>query len=152
MPCQSKINRKNRYPLMKVISLKSQNKSDLIGAFASGLCLLHCIATPLLFIVQTCSATCCEASPSWWKWLDYIFLVISFVAIFRSSKTTTKRWIGQALWLSWSVLAFIILNEKTGWLLLPEFSIYIPALALIALHLYNQKYCQCNENCIHETH
>lgn len=135
---------------MKAISFRSQNKSDLIGAFASGLCLLHCVAVPLLFIVQTSSVSCCEASPYWWKWLDYLFLIISFMAIYRSNKTTTKRWIGKALWLSWGTLAFLILNEKLEWFSIPEFTIYIPALALIFLHLYNQKYCQCDENCIHE--
>ncbi len=137
--------------MIKAVSFTYQKKSDLIGAFASGLCLLHCVATPLLFIAQTCSATCCDSSPTWWQWIDYLFLIISFVAIYRSNQTTSKAWIGKALWISWLLLFFFIINERLELLPLPEFAIYIPALALISLHFYNQKYCKCNNNCIHKT-
>jgi len=44
------------------------------------------------------------------------------------------------------VLFIIIMNEKMAWFSLSEQAIYFPALALIALHLYNKKYCQCNNN------
>lgn len=135
--------------MINALSNTYRKNTDLLGAMASGLCLIHCIATPLLFIAQTCSATCCEASPIWWQWIDYLFLVISFVAVYRSNQTTSKAWVGKALWFSWSLLAFLILNEKMGWIPLPEFAIYLPALSLISLHLYNQKYCKCDENCIH---
>lgn len=134
---------------MKLSILPYQRNSDLFGAAASGLCLIHCVATPFLFIVQTCSETCCDASPSWWSSLDYIFLVISFLAIYRSSKTSSNRIISRALWSSWIVLAFIILNERLEFFHLPHFFIYIPAIALIILHLYHQKYCQCSDDCIH---
>ncbi len=136
--------------MIKSLSRTYQKKSDVLGAAASGLCLIHCLATPLLFIAQSCSMTCCEASPSWWSSLDYVFLIISFFAILRSNQTTSKVVIGRALWVSWGVLAFIILNERFDFIPLPEYAIYIPALALIILHLYNQKYCQCGDDCIHE--
>ena len=135
--------------MIKASSLTFQNKSDLIGAFSSGLCLLHCIATPFLFITQASLTNCCEASHTWWKSMDYLFLIISFAAVYRSNQTTSKAWIGKALWGSWIILFMVILNEKLEWLALPEIAIYFPALALIILHLYNQKYCQCDENCIH---
>lgn len=136
--------------MIKTLSLSYQKNSDLIGAVASGLCLIHCIATPLLFIAQTCSATCCETSPIWWQWIDYLFLLISFFAVYRSNKTTSKAWIGKAMWISWALLFMLIINERFELISLPELALYLPALALISLHLYNQKYCQCNENCIHQ--
>lgn len=71
----------------------SLNKPDVFGAFASTLCLLHCIATPLLFIVHSCSIGGCSATPVWWKSIDYLFLVISFFAIYRSTQTTTSTFI-----------------------------------------------------------
>jgi len=123
-----------------------KRKSDILGAIASTLCLIHCIATPFLFIVQACSATCCNASPVWWQFIDYLFLVISFFAIYQSTQTTTNKWIKPALWLNWFLLFMIIVNEKIGWLLLNDNLIYIPALTLVALHLYNLKYCKCNTN------
>lgn len=120
-----------------------KQKSDNIGALASTLCLIHCIATPFLFIVQSCSVTCCSATPVWWRYIDFLFLIVSFFAIYKSTQTTSKDWIKPFMWLSWSILFFLIINETKGWLTLNEKLIYIPALTLITLHLYNKKYCKC---------
>ena len=121
-----------------------KQKTDLIGAIASTLCLIHCIATPFIFIAQSCSMVCCDSAPVWWSVIDYFFLVISFFAVYRSTQTTASYWIKPFLWLSWSVLFIIIMNEKITWFHLSEQAIYFPALTLIGLHLYNKKYCQCN--------
>ncbi|MEO9571913.1 MAG: MerC domain-containing protein [Polaribacter sp.] len=124
-----------------------KQRTDTLGALASAICLIHCIATPFIFIAQSCTVTCChEETPTWWKFIDYFFLIISFFAIKRSTQTTSSKWIKPALWISWCILFFIIINEKFQWLSLSESSIYFPALSLIILHLYNKKYCQCNTN------
>lgn len=120
-------------------------KADIWGATASSLCIIHCVATPFIFITQACTATCCESTPVWWRFIDYFFLVISFLAIYRSTQTTVVNWIRTALWLSWISLFLVIMNEKIEWISLPEVVNYIPAIALTLLHLYNQKYCQCNQ-------
>lgn len=121
-----------------------KQKPDSIGAIASTLCLIHCAATPLIFIVQSCSLACNHGVPIWWKFIDYFFLLISFFAVYRSTQTTTSNWMKPALWFSWVVLFIVIVNEKLAWFPLNEKIIYIPAMALIGLHLYNKKYCQCN--------
>lgn len=118
-------------------------KPDNIGAMASTLCMIHCLATPFIFIAQSCSATCCASAPSWWLWIDYFFLAISFFAVFRSAKTTSKKWMKSALWISWIALAIVILNERMVFIHLPKTVTYIVASALVILHLYNRKYCQC---------
>lgn len=125
-----------------------KTKADSIGIIASSLCLVHCVATPFLFIAQACAASCCSAPsvPSWWKWIDYLFLVISFAAIYYAAKNSTKRWMQIALWGSWIVLLFTILNESFVMISLPESFIYFPALSIVFLHLYNRKYCTCNED------
>lgn len=130
----------------------TKQKPDNIGAIASSLCLVHCIATPFIFIVQSCSIACCSETPVWWSTIDYLFLIISFFAIFQSTKTTTSKWIKPALWFSWTLLFGIILNEKLAWISLSESAIYIPAILLIGLHLYNRKYCQCSSKtcCVNE--
>ena len=127
-----------------MISLKQ--KPDNIGALASTLCLLHCIATPFIFIVQSCTTTCCSSTPTWWQFVDYFFLLISFFAIYSATKNTNNNWIKPSLWISWFLLLLIIVNEKTQWIPLNENLIYFPALTLISLHLYNKKFCQCNTN------
>jgi len=131
--------------------LLKQN-SDKIGALSSTLCLIHCVATPFIFIAQSSSITCCNTAPSWWSFIDYVFLVISFFAVYRSTQTTSKNWIKSSLWISWSLLFIIIINEKMKWFSLEDYFIYFPALALIILHLYNRKYCKCNTTkcCVNE--
>ena len=118
-------------------------KPDTLGAFSSGLCLIHCLATPFLFIAHTCSVTCCEAAPIWWKWIDYFFLIISFFAVYRSTQTTSKSSIKPALWISWILLLIAIVNEGFHFFHFPESIKYIAGFSLIGFHLYNLKYCQC---------
>ena len=123
-------------------------RTDNIGILASTLCMIHCLATPFLFIAKSCSASCCEASPNWWSSLDFIFLIVSFFAIYQSNKNSSKTYIKYALWVSWTVLFAVLLNEKFQIIALVESAIYIPAILLVFLHIYNLKYCQCKtENC-----
>ena len=65
-------------------------KSDSLGVAASGLCLIHCIATPFLFAIQPLIVYA-DGAPIWWKSLDYFFLLISFFAVYQSAKNTSKR-------------------------------------------------------------
>jgi hypothetical protein len=118
-------------------------KPDTLGAFSSALCLVHCLMTPLLFIAQASSACCGTLVPTWWKSIDYLFLVISFFAVRRSTKTTSKNYMKPALWISWALLFTAIINENLKLIDLPEIFTYTPALSLVALHLYNSKYCHC---------
>jgi len=130
-----------------------KQKSDLLGTVASSLCLVHCIATPFLFLAQAGSAACCESPPTWWKFMDYLFLAISFFAILWSTKTTTLTFIKPLMWLSYIMLSIVILNEKLELFYIPEAVVYIPAVGLIILHLYNRKFCTCKTDkcCIHES-
>ena len=123
-----------------------KQKSDLIGAIASFTCMIHCIATPFLFIASACSKSCCSAAPTWWVWLDFIFIFISFFAVYRSTKTTSKSWMKPTLWIAWGALFIAILIEQSGWVYFSEFFKYTAALSLIGFHLYNLKYCQCKSD------
>ena len=82
--------------------------SDSIGALASTLCLIHCLATPFIFVVQSCTAACCANAPGWWASFDYIFLLISFVSIYRSTQTTTKKIMKPILWSNFFLLFALI--------------------------------------------
>jgi len=122
-------------------------KSDLVGAFASGLCVIHCIATPFLFIAQSCSVdACCGTSPAWWSSIDYIFIGITFVAVYQSGKNTSKPWLRYAMYTCWALLSILVFNEKFLVIPLSAWWKYLTAFGLIGLHLYNLKYCQCAED------
>ena len=124
----------------------SIQKPDIFGALASSLCVIHCVATPLLFIAHSCSNNSCSNTPIWWKSLDYLFLSISFFAIYKSVQTTSKKIMKYILWVNWFILFCLILNESQKWLILSEVYIHCTAISLSIFHLYNLKYCQCNNN------
>ena len=122
------------------------DKSDYFGMLASGLCMIHCIATPFIFVVQACSVSCCEASPWWWSMIDYLFLIISFIAIYFSAKATSLTWMPSVLYLSWGLLAILMLHERFPLFDIPHAMIYLPAFSLVFFHIYNSKYCTCVED------
>ena len=116
---------------------------DTIGMFAGILCTIHCLATPLLFIAKACSTTCCSDAPAWWIMIDYLFLLISFIAIYFISKSLTIKWLKISFWISWIILLFTILDHSFGIFILPQNFIYIPSALIISLHFYNLKFCKC---------
>ena len=123
-----------------------EQKSDVLGVLSSSLCLVHCLFTPILFVVQ--SSCCTAATPLWWKSIDYIFLFISFFAVYKSANETSKTWMKYALFFSWTLLCFIIINERLALINIPEESIYVASLLMVSLHIYNSKFCQCaNDTC-----
>jgi hypothetical protein len=121
--------------------------SDYIGALGSILCLIHCFATPFLFAAQaTAASTCSDISPTWWKMIDLVFMVITYLAVNHSSKMTILIWMPIALYFFWLSFAVLVLNNFSQFLHIPHALIYIPAIFLSGLHLYNRKYCGCNSN------
>ena len=129
---------------MKVII----KNSDKIGAVSSGLCMLHCFATPFLFLSQsTLFSMSFDFTLSWFI-INYIFLCISFFAIYHSVKNSSNRFIRILLYLFWTILSGLIINESLGILSVPETATYLCASSLICLHIYNLNYCRCdNDDC-----
>lgn len=132
-------------PLLKLLDI--QNNSDKLGMLASSLCLIHCIATPFLFLAHTASHAADHhvSKPLWWKSMDFIFLALSFIAVYRSTQTTSRPIMKYLFWSLWGILFASILNEKLELIHLGESIIYVVTLSLVALHFYNQKYCKCDD-------
>lgn len=127
------------------------NRSDILGVLASSLCLIHCIATPFIFAAHAGMAGHGHDSPVWWSIIDSVLLIISFFAVLWSARRTQRQWMKYLLFATWGLLTLIIINEKLELFHLLEEAIYIPAISLIGLHLYNQRYCQCTDEqcCVH---
>lgn len=131
------------------MELRLKMSSDLIGATASTLCTIHCMATPFLFFASTCTKSCCVSAPLWWIWIDYAFLFISLFAVYKSTKSTSKFWIKLVLWGSWIALSSFIFMEQNTQLNSSDYYKYSAALSLAFFHVYNLKYCQCeSDNCL----
>ena len=104
----------------------TKNLSDKVGVFASITCMVHCAITPLIFIANICSQSCCSQAPLWWRSLDYIFLVITFIAIIQTNKEQTLKIIKRLFWFSWALLAFFIINESVMLFSVTHHLKYIP--------------------------
>ena len=126
--------------------------SDLLGASASTLCIIHCLATPLIFVAQACTVSCCASAPAWWKIMDVGFLLFAAIAIYWSVQNTSVQWIKVGFAISWVLLFALITNNYVSLVSIPHTLVYLPAFSLVGLHLYNRRYCQCAEDsCCSET-
>ncbi|MCH9625393.1 MAG: hypothetical protein S4CHLAM123_05670 [Chlamydiales bacterium] len=127
--------------------IRSKFNADYIGMASSSLCLVHCMMTLFIFIAQACTMSCCASSPRWWRAIDFLFLVISFVAVYFAAKNTSKRWVRTAFYLLFSLLSVFIINHHAHLIALPIQFNYLSAALLFLLHLYNRKYCKCPSKC-----
>lgn len=122
--------------------------SNQLGVVASSLCLVHCLATPFVFVTKACTMTCCDSSPVWWSLIDSVFLVVSLVSVYWSAQKSSSTAIQAALWSSWLVLMAVIANEYLNLISLSSQIIYFPTITLILLHLLNWRFYHiCDEDC-----
>ncbi len=121
-------------------------KPDIVGAAVSMLCVIHCAITPLLFLSHAAAMSQEISKPIWWSNLDYIFIIISFFSIYHATKHTNRKIMKPLLWANWCVLLLLIGNEKIEAFSIPETITYITATVLAVLHIYNLKYCQCQDD------
>ena len=131
--------------------VSNSNSLDRLGIIAGSLCMIHCIMTPFFFIAKACSTVCCADAPIWWRLIDYIFLAISFIAIYFITNKKTLNWIKIAFWVSWFILLITTLNHTFLIFDFHKYSTYPPATAIIILHFYHLRFNNnscCNEqNC-----
>ncbi|WP_430814111.1 MerC domain-containing protein [Carboxylicivirga sp. RSCT41] len=120
---------------------------DSIGMASSTLCLVHCLITPFIFIAQACAASCCETAPVWWRAVDFIFLAISFMAVYFSAKKTPKKWMGYAFYALFIILSTLIINEYVVIYSLSKVPLYAAAILLAGLHFYNRSLSKCSNEC-----
>ena len=113
-------------------------KADIIGASASLLCMIHCLATPFVFFLKTSTAMCCSETPMWWKSIDYLFLTVAFFAVVHITKNNrTQTWLKSLLIISWIGLLIVTLNTTFFIFHISNSLAYAPAISLVTLHLYN---------------
>ena len=133
---------------MRIVKIQS----DYLGVIAGTLCMVHCALTPLLFLTQTQLINISFLTPTAWKSLNYVFLAISAVAVYQSIQNSTNLLIKRLLVFAWIILTSLILNELFEITHIAEAFTYAAATALCGLHVYNLKYCQCDDEdcCVHQ--
>ncbi|MEM6892167.1 MAG: MerC domain-containing protein [Bacteroidota bacterium] len=119
--------------------------SDFLGVAASGLCAIHCALTPLFFaarpVLESTMGHHHHHGDGFWGLLDYLFLVLSLVAVWYSAKHTHHKRIRWVLWAAWAVFAIGLLSEifhfeQGKWLM------YAGSIVLVVAHWYNHRYCK----------
>lgn len=84
--------------------LKSHNKADFIGIISSCICLVHCIVMPIIFLTHSAIHST--------NYLDYIFLIVSFHAVFQATKYSNSKIIIVILWASFILFMIGILGGE----------------------------------------
>ncbi len=118
--------------------------SDWLGAAASGLCAVHCTLTPLFFAAKPALAgTVGEHAhgDGLWGALDYIFLILSLLAVWYSARHTTHTALRWILWAAWAVFAVGLLSEPLE-LSFGKWFMYAGSISLVIAHLKNYRHCQ----------
>ena len=88
--------------------------------------------------------------PGWWQALNYVFLLLSFFAVYKTSQNSSNQIVKILLYIFWGILTTLLISEEFELFHLPEFITYSTGLTLAGLHIYNKKYCQCDdeESCV----
>lgn len=115
--------------MISLISKSQKSLSDYIGVLSSLLCLAHCLITPAVISFQMLY----HSNSSTFEFLEYIFLFLSFVAVFFSSKNYNRNKGKLVLWLTFMIFASSIIFHDT----IPSLVSYLSSASLIMLHLLN---------------
>jgi len=109
--------------------------ADKTGIASALLCTVHCMVIPALFLVKYWGVDNNFINlPSWWDRLDYVFLLLSFWAVYHSASHTKAKSIKRSLWLFWGILALAIIFETKLHSLA-----YIASAGLVITHFVNIK-------------
>jgi len=110
--------------------------SDKIGITASILCLIHCLAIPILFTV---SADTLHLVDHEMPIVDYIFALVALVAAYLSGRKTTNPKIKLAFGIGWALFILGVLLHDNPYLFA---LLHIGSIILIATHLKNIRSCR----------
>lgn len=114
---------------------------DYLGIVSSGVCLVHCLATPILMLIQAYYKTGLNVSDQEeLRYLDYVFVSVCFLAVYFTTKEEVSRKINTVFWLFFLFFALSILFEDDFQYL--NFVGYFSSFGLIITHLINIKKCK----------
>lgn len=127
--------------MLQNIKQLSMSKSDLIGISSSILCLLHCLAFPLIL---SAGYLFNYSISGHWHGLDYLFVLLGMVAAWASARRTSIPALKLAFWITIFIFSLSILFHGlwTGMIYLSVAA----SLVLISLHVAHwRSYLNCNK-------
>jgi len=110
--------------------------ADYAGIIAAVVCLIHCLAAPLVLGAAAHGHTHDHLAQGHWylhRGWDFVFLSIGLFAVWYSSRHSHRRWMNRLLWGSFGFLALSVLLEASGEIF--RYLVYLSSLILVAAHL-----------------
>ena len=111
----------------------NNNKADYIGIAGSVLCLIHCIATPILLMGSALAPH--EHLSIGFLSLDYLFIGVNVLAVFFATRHYAQPAIKRALWGFLTLFAAGLLLEHTNDFF--RYMGYVASAGLVITHLIN---------------
>lgn len=132
--------------MLQIIKKLSSQSADIMGISASVLCMIHCMAFPVMislgYMVKYSDDHGHSHDHIHWHWMDYFFIVLAIWAVFNAGKNTHSKRIKIALWTAVGIFSIAILLHEWNPIMI---GISIAAsVALIIIHIINWKY---HNNC-----
>jgi len=132
--------------LYQILFSKHSSGADKVGIASAFICSIHCMLVPLFIMVRGWygkgtlhgNGHFLHAQgadfwvPSWWESVDYLFLIISFFAVYHAANHAFSKYIKLSLWFFWFCLANAIFFES-----ILHWISYIASAGLIITHLVN---------------
>ena len=98
--------------------------ADHTGILASALCLVHCLAAPVLVFIGAGIVT----NPVF----SYLFVIVSFVSIWKAARASQQKKLNTLLWVAFIVFGTsIIFEEQYHWL---HYTGYFSSATLVVGH------------------
>lgn len=113
------------------ITMSLTHSHDKIGIWSSLLCIVHCLAVP---VVLGLSNGIDLHHNAWWDGLQVVFILIGFWAVRHAVKHMIHTWLKAAFWVTFAALAVSVFMHHS---LLGEALNYTAAALLIVLHSLN---------------
>lgn len=113
--------------------------SDWLGASASGLCLIHCALSPFIFTAKPVFYGMIGRpihTHGFWAELDYVFLIISLLAVWYSARHAHNIFLRWVLWAAWVAFAIGLLFEPYA-LAIGHGLMYFGSVILVVAHIVN---------------
>ncbi|GAB3950421.1 hypothetical protein GCM10028805_28420 [Spirosoma harenae] len=108
-------------------------KADYIGITGSVLCIIHCLITPILLL--TSSVLQNSTLRVGYLSLDYVFIVVNFIAVYFATRHYALPVIKRSLWGFLTLFSVALLLEETAPIF--EYIAYMASAGLVVSHLLN---------------
>lgn len=108
-------------------------KADYIGITGSVLCLIHCLAAPM--VVMTSSLLRDDTLRAGFLSLDYVFIIINIVAVYFATRQHSSSALRTALWSFLLLFTVGLLLEDVSPVF--EYVAYAASAGLVISHMLN---------------